>query len=305
MRVLLTGHEGFIGQNLKSHLESHGYEIYGADWADAGRRQPLEDLRQPGVFDRHFWEAEPDMVVHLAAQVGRLFGEDDLIRTVQSNAQMTTLVAASCGKHGVPLTYASTSEVYGDQQHALCDEVLGPFALPHNLYGLSKRWGEEVCQLYAPRDLRIMRFSMPYGAGVVPGRGRAALPNIIWQANTGQSIPVHKGSERSWCWIGDTVEGVRLVLEDKSPATPKTFNVGRDDNALTMLDLAQQICDKIGASRDLIDEVDPPGKQTVVKRLSTSRLRSLGWRPKVELDEGIEKVYEWVKLFDDRGKKAA
>ncbi len=88
MKILVTGASGFIGKNLVTELSKH-HVVVGID-------RPEGDLREPGVFSSHLDRVGPDVVVHLAAQVGRLFGEDDLIHTVQSNAQMTTLVAQAC-----------------------------------------------------------------------------------------------------------------------------------------------------------------------------------------------------------------
>ena len=63
---------------------------------------------------------------------------------------MTTLIASACGERGVPVLYTSTSEIYGDWGEAICfDDRHQRLRLPHNLYGLSKRWGEEVLALYA------------------------------------------------------------------------------------------------------------------------------------------------------------
>jgi nucleoside-diphosphate-sugar epimerase len=72
-----------------------------------------------------------------------------------------------------------------------------------------------------------------------------------------------------------------------------------------MLDLARKCCDLAGAPRTLIQEVDPPAMQTVVKRLDTSRLRALGWEPTVELDEGMREVLAWVRNFDIEGRRLA
>jgi nucleoside-diphosphate-sugar epimerase len=310
LKVLITGSSGFIGRHLTRELTEHGHEVLGCDRnyteeGHVGWRGIVanDDLRNPGVFASYLDAAAPDVVVHLAAQVGRLFGEDDLIHTVTSNAQMTTLIAHACGEAGVRLVYGSTSEIYGDNGNTICDEIEGPFTLPHNLYGLSKRWGEESILLYceAPQPV-LQRFSMPYGPGVVPGRGRAALPNILWQAVNRMEMPIHRGAERSWCWIGDTVRAVRLVLESGRSGP---FNVGRDDNPVLMEEVARRACAMTGCPLDLIKLIDPPARQTVVKRLATDRVRELGWRPEVELDEGMDRVLDWVKLFDRRGRRAA
>jgi len=240
---------------------------------------------------------DTDYVIHLAAQVGRLFGEDDVAYTVASNAGMTALVAQACGELGIKLAYASTSEIYGDLGEVVATED-GSKVIPHNIYGLSKRWGEEVAQLYTPGGLVCFRISMPYGPGLLAGRGRAAMINFLHQALTREPLPVHKGAERSWCYIKDTVRGLRMILEYEV-ASPKTklsaWNVGRDDIAIPMRTVAELACAMTGAPYDLIEDVEPPSRQTVVKRLSTAKLRSIGWEPQVELGEGMERTLQWIK----------
>lgn len=289
MKILITGSAGFIGSHLRLELEGAGHQVWGHDLMDG-------DLSAPGTFS-HLLSRRTDLVVHLAAHVGRIRGEDDLAFTIRQNAQTTTLIASACGRLGVPVLYASTSEVYGDQGEEVLREE-SPWLLPHNLYGLTKRWGEEALELYAPDDLKIVRLSMPYGPGVPPGRGRRALDNILWQAHHRMPIPIHRGAERSWCWVGDTVAGIRMVIEKGKPGA---YNVGRDDRPLAMVDLAEMCCELADCPVDRIELIDPPAAQTVVKRLSTAKLMSLGWKPKVELHEGLPLVYDWIRRFDREG----
>lgn len=294
MRVLLTGGRGFIGTNLADELADNGHDVRVTDIEDG-------DLRDHWIARQHMLRHDPDVVVHLAAQVGRLRGEDNWRHTIESNAVMTSYVAAAAHNHGVPrFVYTSTSEVYGDHHNVVCHEDDGPWALPHNLYGLSKRWGEEAARLYFPSSagLQVIRPSMPYGPGAPPGRGRRAMDNMLHQALWQQPITVHCGAERSWCWIGDVVRAWRLVIED---GTPGAYNVGRDDDERTMLEIARMACTMADAPLGLINEVEAPAKQTVVKRLSTQKIRDLGWRPEVELEEGIVEVFDWIKLFDWQG----
>jgi nucleoside-diphosphate-sugar epimerase len=295
MRVLITGAAGFIGRHLRAELQQHGHDVIGVDRhsADGVHDHDLrQSIRLPLLYHK------PDMVVHLAAHVGRLFGEDDMTAAIADNALATPRLAKDCGDLGIRLAYASTSEVYGDRGNDVCWESDNLDVLPHNLYGLSKRWGEEACRLYA-HDPIIFRFSMPYGPGVPPGRGRRALDTMLWQAHHRMPITVHRGAERSWCWVGDTVSGVRMVLESGAGGA---WNVGRDDAPVSMLALAERCCDLTGAPRDLIRVVDPPDRQTVVKRLATAKLRVLGWAPTVELEDGLPRVLEWVREFDAQGR---
>lgn len=308
MKVLITGASGFIGGHLANELSNHGHEVVGLDIVrgkapEAWRDHAVWcDVSVPGQFSDHLDYFRPDAVAHLAAQVGRERGEDDLYRTVAWNAAGTTMVAHACGTRGVPVLYTSSSEVYGDLGIQVAHEY-GQKNLPHNLYGLSKRWGEEALELYAPDRLMIARLSMPYGPGAPPGRGRRAMDNFLWQANHSMPITVHRGAERSWCWVGDTVRALRYMLEAGERGI---WNVGRDDDPRSMYELAWMACDIAGRSPSeasvLVQEVDPPSMQTVVKRLSTGQLREdFGWEPTVELEDGMRHLWEWIRRFDREG----
>lgn len=291
MRVLVTGNRGFIGQHLTRELLLNGHTVEGVDLED-GR-----DLRIPGVAEIAIGEFQPDVVVHLAAKVGRLFGEDFPPETIQDNAGMTALVARATAAASARLVYASTSEVYGDNGDRACYEHTGPWTLPHNIYGLSKLWGEQVCQLYAPEGLTVLRFSMPYGPGLPAGRGRAAIINMLYQGLHRQPMPVHRGAERNWCWIGDTVRAAVLAIhKGEGP-----YNIGRDDRPTRMLDVAELACNLTNAPEELIRIVDAPQRQTVVKRLNMERIRHLGWEPEVHLETGMALTLEWVKQLDEDG----
>lgn len=287
MRFLVTGAEGFIGTHLRRELEGAGHDVYCMDMEYGG------DLREQGTIEAGLDMAGPvDYVIHLAAQVGRLFGEDDVAHTITNNALATARVAQACAARGIRLAYCSTSEVYGDRGDEWCLED-GSMNLPHNLYGVSKRWGEEVARLYAPDGLVVFRLSMPYGPGLPAGRGRAAMINFIYNAMTRQPIPVHRGAERAWCWVGDTVRGIRMILE--YPENTGAWNIGRDDIALPLREIAAKACDMTGAPHTLIEDVDPPARQTVVKRLSMDKLRSIGWLPQVDIDEGMRRTLAWIE----------
>lgn len=293
MRILVTGNGGFIARHLIWGFSS-GHEMHGIDrWTG--------DLHDPQTIRRELANFEPDLLVHLAAKVGRLFGEDDPLQTIRDNTLIAADIACACRDFGIRMAYASTSEVYGDRGLQGCTEDEPFVTIPHNIYGLSKRWGEEVIRLYT-EDPIIFRFSMPYGPGLPAGRGRAALINMLHQALHRQPITVHRGAERSWCYIEDTIRAVRMVVESGFGGP---WNIGRDDNAISMLKVAEMACDIVGAPRSLIEVVDAPANQTVVKRLNTDKIRALGWKPEVDLIEGMTRTLEWVKTLDAEGAVAA
>lgn len=282
MRTLVTGASGFIGTHLCNALEENNVEVVRLSLPDG-------DLAHSDIAKAAMRQYSPDRVVHLAALVGRAFGEVTPARTVDVNARATLNVAQACGRLGIPLAYASTSEVYGDNGSELLTED-SPMALPHNLYGLTKRWGEEVCRLYAPDELTIWRLSMPYGPGLPPGEGRAMVTSFLADALAGRPLYVHRGASRSLCYVSDAVRGLLWTLE-----RPGVWNIGRDDEDRSVLHIARLACELAQSSTALIEVVPPPTMQTVVKRLSVARLRSLGWRPYVGLEEGMSKTLDWLR----------
>jgi nucleoside-diphosphate-sugar epimerase len=291
VKILCTGDAGFIGTHLVRELAEHGHHVTGLDW----KRSTSEDITCPGIFERALVADEPDAVIHLAAQYGRLKGEQDIDYTIRENAIGTAHVARACGTYGVPVLYTSTSEIYGDQGETELTEDTPP-VLPHNAYGLTKRFGEELLRLYAPDGLQIVRLSMPYGPGGKPGWGMNALHNVLHQALKREPIVIHKGAERSWVWVGDAVRALRLILESKRPGL---WNVGREDDRRSMLEIAQKACALTGCPEDLIELVDPPKAQTVVKRMNVDRLiAEFGWQPTVELEEGLPFTLHWLETCD-------
>lgn len=290
MKILITGGSGFIGTYLSKELRIAGHDVMGVDRENG-------DLVQSGIADWLVKNHEPDVLVHLAAQVGRLFGEADPQKTVDINAVATIHVARACTEHGVRLVYGSTSEAFGDNRERSVDENEHG-NLPCNLYGLSKRWGEEAARLYAKNGLQILRFSMPYGPGLPAGQGRAAVLTFLWKAHRHMPMIVHRGGRRCLCWIGDLTSGTKAIIEDGDAGV---WTVGRDDNETSMFDVAKMACSLAGASVRLIKEIDPPQNQIIVKRLNIERLKGLGWNPQVNLIEGMARTYEMVKMYDEEG----
>ena len=221
-------------------------------------------------------EARPETVVHLAAKVGTQVCERDPAEAIRSNVTATVNVARACREHSARLAYASTASVY---------------ALRPSLYALTKLWGEQVAELYAPEGLQILRLAHPYGARVEPGRGRGALPTLLWQAERREPMTVYRGDVRSWCWVEDTASAIRIALESKEAGA---IDIGRSDEPVSMPDLARRACDLTGAPQDLIEEVDPPAGY-IPTNADDKSLRALGWEPEVDLETGMRRVLDWLR----------
>lgn len=220
------------------------------------------DLAAPGVAERLVVEGAPDAVVHLAAVMP---GDE----RIAQNAPVTALVAEACRARGIPLYHGSTTSVYLDDTP----------------YADSKRESEELAG-----DATILRFHFPYG----PGQRRGAIPGLLAQALAGEPLVVYRGWARSFCFARDAAEAVALLVERGEPGV---WDVGRADDLRTLEEVARLACSLAGADESLIDLRDPPeGPAHVLGELDTDRLRTLGWRPELELADGMARTLAWLAI---------
>lgn len=311
MRVAVTGAAGYVGGWLRTTLHSRRHLVFGQDRVSVPRNTHLVfDLADHGMRRAWLEETRPDVLVHLAALYGRVWGETDLISTTAANAGLTAELARDCDRLGIPMMYVSSSEVYG--RTAMTGTVAETSALiPLNMYGLSKKWGEEGCHVYAPDGLMIVRLNMPYGppqgqpvigqrphTSGIPGTvGYNVLHSMVWEAEHGLPLKVHIGTERCLTWVGDAMRGLVMILESSQSGT---WNVCRNDDHRSIGDLARLVLDVTGSASELVEEA-PPYQVTPRKSLDSTRLAALGWVPEIELDEGVKRCWDYYRRFDADG----
>jgi nucleoside-diphosphate-sugar epimerase len=286
MRILVTGAEGFVGTHLVRELGATGHRITASDIEDA-------NLAYPGRTEQLI-QTQPDYVVHLAARYGRLLCRDEPHRAVSDNTAATTELAAACAAREIPVLYTSSSEIYGDHGEDTITED-SELRMPTTIYGLSKRWGEEALQLYLhPEQLCIVRMNMLYGPEQLGGYGRCSLATFIDNAVRGEAFTVHRETSRSWLYISDAVQALRLLIEKQHRGI---FNLGNSHERRPMTWIGERVEDIAGGKMVI---TDPPPGQIRHKQYDTSKIESLGWRPRIWLEAGLHRTVAWAKEVDAR-----
>jgi dTDP-glucose 4,6-dehydratase len=219
------------------------------------------DLAESGTSERLLDAHRPEAVVHLAAVMP---GDE----RIAQNAPITEAVASACAERGIQLFHGSTTAVYFDETP----------------YADSKRESEELAG-----DATILRFHYPYG----PGQRRGAIATMLRQALAGEPVVAYSGWLRSFCFARDAAAAA-AVLVDRGERGD--WDIGRDDDLRTLEEVAHLACSVAGADESRVELAEPPtGYTAVLEELDTERLRSLGWRPSVGLEEGLRRTLESLR----------
>jgi UDP-glucuronate decarboxylase len=194
---------------------------------------------------------------------------------------------------------ASTSEVYGDPSvHPQVEAYWGnvnPIGL-RSCYDEGKRCAEALFFDYHREngvDIRVIRIFNTYGPRMLADDGRV-VSNFIVQALQGRDLTIYgDGSQtRSFCYVDDLVAGFMGFMEQEKIVGP--MNLG-NPGEFTMLQLAEIILKKVGGKSKIsfqaLPSDDPKQRQPDI----TLAKQTLGWEPKVQLEDGIEKTIEYFK----------
>jgi len=148
MIALLTGYNGFIGQNLKKVLIKRGYNILGIE-----KENVIEYLGEDiNVFDNLVREC--DVIFHVGAISDT--ANQDYHEMLLYNYQFTKILTDLANKHGKKVIYSSSASVYGDGHNT---------SVPNNIYAWSKLLGEEYGRLSYPEGFTSLRYFNVYGPG--------------------------------------------------------------------------------------------------------------------------------------------
>jgi nucleoside-diphosphate-sugar epimerase len=174
---------------------------------------------------------------------------------------------------------------------------------PDTPYAITKLLGERYCQFWANQfnlDVVSLRFFNSYGPHEYPGQYRNVIPNFFKRAMAGQPLTITgTGQEtRDFTFVEDTVQGILGALFGRTKPGD-VFNIasGRETS---ILELAEKI-NRITGNRAEIQFVPRRSWDRVSRRkgIIEKAQSTFDYRPLTDLDEGLEKTYNWLKSVDE------
>lgn len=304
-RVLVTGGAGFVGRPLVSRLRE-----LGCAGVFAPRREHF-DLTEQVQVRRLYAEARPDVVLHLAAEVGGIAANRKRPgRFFYANAVMGILLIEEARARGVdkfvqlgticaypkhtPVPFREealwdgypeeTNAPYGIAKKALLVQLQayrkeygldGVYLLPVNLYGPGDNFDLETSHVI-PALIRKM----------VEARDAATDEVPVW--GTGRA-------SREFLYVDDCVRGILLAAERYDDPEPVNLGTGEE---IRIADLARMIADTVGyTGRLAFDPTKPDGQPR--RSLDTSRAAAFGFQAEVGLSEGLARTVRWFEAHRD------
>ena len=306
-KVVVTGGAGFLGSWLCDLHVSAGAEVLAVDNLSTGRIQNVDHLRNQSVFtfqnlDVITFDAvtNTDLIFHFASRASPEEYQLHPIETLAANADGTKKLLEFARKADSTFVYASTSEVYGDAELVPTPETywgkVNPNG-PRSCYDEGKRYGEALCAAYRKEygiDVRIVRIFNTYGPRLrADGAYGRAVSRFITQALKGDDVSVFGDGKqtRSFCYVTDTISGI-LKIAYTDAAKGETINIG-NPNEISIIEVAKLIA-RLVSTKSNIRFKDLPADDPKRRCPDISKAkRLLGWYPRVDLEEGLQKTIEW------------
>ena len=306
MKIVVTGGAGFIGSHLCARLLQEGHNVLCVDTMLTGSQKNIAALHnhpqftflQHDVTQPFPFPFEAGAIFHLASPASPVGYMEHPLETILVNSQGTYQMLEQARRQNAMFLMTSTSEVYGDPLvHPQPEDYWGnvnPVG-PRACYDESKRLGETLTMEYYRQyqtNIRIVRIFNTYGPNSQFNDGRM-IPNFITQALQNKPLTIYGdgGITRSICYVSDLIEGLVLAMF-RPYTTGEVFNLGSTEEH-TVLEFAHTIIGLCNASSSIIFEssrVDDPER----RRPDISKAQHiLGWQPKINLEEGLQRTIEW------------
>ena len=299
MRVLITGHSGFIGQHIVARLtEKHDLFLLNSD------------LREHASVRDEVHAADPEVIVHLAArtEVEKSFYEQTVFSEINYVGTVNLIEAASQLSNLKNFVFASTMEVYGwqpisdlirdgnESEIEVFDETTIPN--PNAPYSVAKFACEKYLE-YASRSYNfpytIIRQTNAYGR---KDNDFFVTEQIITQMlknpneiNLGYGVPY-----RNFLYIDDLIEAWETVIDNPDKCVGQLVCLG-PDNAIRISDYVDMIAKKLNWEGKVNWNTKPtrPGEIYLLNSSNAKLTNMTGWEPKVELSEGLDRTIVFWK----------
>ena len=312
MRVLVTGGAGFIGSNLTDRLLEEGHEVTVVDDLSTGKLHNLHQARRnpdlplsfqrvditSTALERVVAKAEPEVVLHLAAQIDVRRSVEDPVHDAMVNLVGTVNVLEASRRHGVRKIVITSSGgcIYGEPDEADLPISETYDGHPESPYGASKRAVEEY--LYAYEALYGLRWTSLALANVFgrrqDPRGEAGVVSMFGgRMLAGEPVTIYGDGEqtRDFVFVDDVVHAFVLAMDRGDGSR---FNIGTGERT-TVNALFAALAELTGYDQPAQYGPERHGELRHISLDTRLAAAELGWKPWTTLTEGLSETVAWLR----------
>ena len=301
-RILVAGANGMVGRAIVRNLEGKGYNNI-----IKGTRDDVDFTNQDEV-ERYFCSEEPEYVFLAAAKAGGIMANKTYpANFIYDNLMIQSNIINSSYNFGIKkLLFLGSSCIYPKYPNLPITEdqlLVGPLETTNDSYVIAKIAGIKMCQAYRRQygfnTISLMPTNLygPYDnfnletSHVLPAmlaKFHSALDHSkYWEVK----LWGDGSAMREFLHVDDLAEACYVCMQNYEGEDHINVGTGED---VTIKELAETISDIVGYERDINWDFTKPNG-TPRKVLNVDKIKSLGWKPQVELRQGITQTYEWYK----------
>ena len=302
----MTGGAGFLGSHLCERLLAAGNDVICMDNFYTGSMRNIESM----MGNQHFQVLRHDVTLPYSFYVDEIYNlacpaspphyQRDPIATYKTSVFGAINALDLACKWNAKVFQASTSEVYGDPLvHPQTEDYWGhvnPIGI-RSCYDEGKRGAETLFFDYQRSHgarIKVVRIFNTYGPNMNPEDGRV-VSNFIVQALRGEDITIYGDGKqtRSFCYVDDLVRGF-MAMMDSEDGIVGPVNLG-NPGEFTMIELAEKVL-AMTASKSRVAYRDLPKDDPRQRKPDIGMAKkTIGWEPKVSLDEGLGRTIAYFK----------
>ena len=308
MKIMITGGMGFIGSHLCEQLliEKHDLVVLTKSFlkkhniANISKKIKIEkiDVTDFKRLGQSIQKNKPNVIIHLAGQTSHSQSFEQPLNDIDSNAKSTLFILEEIRKSKLKCRFilGSTFIVIGRPQKLPVDEKTPCW--PTTIYGVNRLASEHYCKIYHEvygLDTVIFRTTNSFGPREQVISTKNAVNFLIYEAFKGNTITIFKKGKffRDLIYISDVISGIKTIMKKGKSGDLYWISSGRK---IWFYELGKLLEKLTGAKVKFVKTPNYTKKVDVGNFVvNNSKLRSLGWKPKMNLDEGIKKTLEYFK----------
>ena len=305
---MITGGMGFIGSHLSEELliEKHNLVILTKSFfkkqniTNISKKIKVEkiDVTDFKKLGKSIQKNKPDVIIHLAGQTSHLQSFENPLKDIDSNTKSTLFILEEIRKKKLKCRFilGSTFVVIGRPQKLPVDERTPCW--PTMIYGANRLASEHYCKIYHEvygLDTLTFRITNSFGPREQVVSTKNAVNFLIHEAFLGKTVTIFKKGNffRDIIYVSDVISGIKTIMKKGKSGELYWISSGKKIWFYELGKLLEKLTD---AKVKFVKEPNYTKKVDVGNFVvDNSKLRALGWKPKINLNQGIKETLEYFK----------